>query len=54
MQKNECQQRSATVLFDLDGVIASSEVQKSEAHIQTVLKLGGVASLALGELYIVR
>ncbi len=44
--------RRETVLFDLDGVIISSEEQKSEAHIQTVLKLGGRRSQKLSELYV--
>lgn len=39
------------VLFDLDGVIASSEIQKAAAHVQTVLDLGGTDSPALRALY---
>ena len=44
--------RRETVLFDLDGVIASSEIQKSETHIETVLKLNGTPSQRLTELYV--
>jgi HAD superfamily hydrolase (TIGR01509 family) len=44
-------QRREAVLFDLDGVIASSEATKSEAHVQTVLKLGGTPSQKLKELF---
>ena len=44
-------QRREAVLFDLDGVIASSESTKSEAHVQTVLKLGGTPSQKLKELF---
>jgi HAD superfamily hydrolase (TIGR01509 family) len=51
MLKSGHQLRRETVLFDLDGVIVSSEVQKSEAHVQTVLQLGGTASQKLDELY---
>ncbi len=39
------------ILFDMDGVIASSEIQKVEAHVQTVLDLGGTDSPALHTLY---
>jgi sugar-phosphatase len=44
--------RREAVLFDLDGVIVSSEVQKSEAHVETVVQLGGTPSKKLTELYI--
>jgi HAD superfamily hydrolase (TIGR01509 family) len=44
-------QRREAVLFDLDGVIASSEAIKSEAHVQTVLELGGAPSQKLKELF---
>ena len=44
--------RREAVLFDLDGVIASSEIQKSETHIDTVLKLKGTPSQRLTELYV--
>ena len=44
--------RREAVLFDLDGVIVSSEVQKSETHVETVLQLGGTPSKRLTELYI--
>jgi HAD superfamily hydrolase (TIGR01509 family) len=40
------------VLFDLDGVIASTEIQKSGTHIETVLKLKGIPSQRLTELYV--
>jgi len=40
------------ILFDLDGVIATSEIQKCEAHVETVLKLGGTLSQKLVELYV--
>jgi beta-phosphoglucomutase len=48
--KNRLQRKA--VLFDLDGVIVSSEIQKSETHIETVLKLKGVSSQSLTELYV--
>ena len=44
--------RREAILFDLDGVIASSEIQKSETHIETVLRLGGAPSRSLTELYV--
>jgi len=44
--------RREAVLFDLDGVIVSSEVQKSETHVETVVQLGGTPSKKLIELYI--
>ncbi len=44
-------QRREAVLFDLDGVIASSEATKSGAHVQTVLELGGTPSQKLKELF---
>ena len=50
MQPEEDRRREA-ILFDLDGVIALSEVQKSEAHIETVLELTGTPSQKLTELY---
>ena len=50
MQPEEDRRREA-ILFDLDGVIASSEVQKSEAHVETVLNLNGTPSQKLIELY---
>ena len=43
--------RSEAILFDLDGVIASSEVKKSEAHVETVLQLGGTFSRKLSTLF---
>ena len=52
MQQPENQLRREAVLFDLDGVIVSSEVQKSEAHVETVVQLGGTPSKKLTELYI--
>ena len=36
----------------MDGVIVSSEVQKSETHVETVVQLGGTPSKKLAELYI--
>lgn len=51
ISQKETQQRREAILFDLDGVIASSEVKKSEAHVQTVLKLGGTSSQRLKELF---
>jgi sugar-phosphatase len=44
--------RREAVLFDLDGVIVSSEAQKSETHVETVVQLGGTPSTKLTELYI--
>ena len=44
--------RREAILFDLDGVIVSSEVQKSETHVETVVQLGGTPSRKLTELYI--
>lgn len=44
--------RREAVLFDLDGVIVSSEIEKCETHIETVLKLGGTPSQRLTELYV--
>jgi len=52
MQPPENRLRREAVLFDLDGVIVSSEVQKSEAHVETVVQLGGTPSQKLTELYI--
>jgi len=52
MQQPENRLRREAVLFDLDGVIVSSEVQKSEAHVETVVQLGGTPSKKLTELYI--
>jgi len=52
MQPPENRLRREAVLFDLDGVIVSSEVQKSEAHVETVVQLGGTPSKKLTELYI--
>ena len=43
--------RREAILFDLDGVIALSEVQKSEAHVETVLELNGTPSQKLIKLY---
>ena len=51
IHQKESRQRREAVLFDLDGVIASSEAIKSEAHVQTVLKLGGTPSQKLKELF---
>jgi beta-phosphoglucomutase-like phosphatase (HAD superfamily) len=50
MQPGEDRPQEA-ILFDLDGVIASSEVQKSQAHIETVIELNGTPSQKLNELY---
>jgi putative hydrolase of the HAD superfamily len=50
-EQNVSRQRHEAVLFDLDGVIASSEATKSEAHVQTALKLGGTPSQKLKELF---
>jgi HAD superfamily hydrolase (TIGR01509 family) len=50
MQPGENRRREA-ILFDLDGVIALSEVQKSQAHIETVIELNGTPSQKLNELY---
>jgi len=44
--------RREAVLFDLDGVIVSSEIQKSESHIETIVKLGGIRSQRLSDLYV--
>lgn len=52
MQQPENRLRREAVLFDLDGVIVSSEVQKSEAHVETVVQLGGTPSKKLTGLYI--
>lgn len=52
MQQTKKQLRTEAILFDLDGVIVSSEVQKSEAHVETVIQLGGSPSKKLTELYI--
>lgn len=52
MQPPENRLRREAVLFDLDGVIVSSEVQKSETHVETVVQLGGTPSKKLTELYI--
>ena len=52
MQQPENQLRREAVIFDMDGVIVSSETQKSEAHVETVIQLGGTASKKLTELYI--
>jgi HAD superfamily hydrolase (TIGR01509 family) len=52
MQQPENRLRREAVLFDLDGVIVSSEVQKSEAHVETVVHLGGTPSKKLTGLYI--
>jgi HAD superfamily hydrolase (TIGR01509 family) len=51
-EKRKNRPRREAVLFDLDGVIASSEIQKSETHIETVLKLRGTPSQRLTELYV--
>ena len=51
MQHPEHRPRHEAVLFDLDGVIVSSEVQKSETHVETVVQLGGTPSKKLTELY---
>jgi HAD superfamily hydrolase (TIGR01509 family) len=51
VEQNGNRQRREAILFDLDGVIASSEVKKSEAHVQTVLKLGGILSQRLKKLF---
>ncbi len=51
MKEPKNHRRGKAVLFDLDGVIVSSEVQKSEAHVETVLKLGGIRSDKLLGLY---
>ena len=50
-EQNVSRQRREAVLFDLDGVIASSEETKSEAHVQTVLTLSGTPSQKLKELF---
>jgi len=50
IEQNNDRRREA-ILFDLDGVIALSEVQKSEAHVETVLELKGTPSQSLIELY---
>jgi HAD superfamily hydrolase (TIGR01509 family) len=50
IEQNNDRRREA-ILFDLDGVIASSEVQKSEAHVETVLELNGTPSQSLITLY---
>lgn len=52
MQHHEHRPRREAVLFDLDGVIVSSEVQKSETHVETVVQLGGTPSKKLTKLYI--
>jgi len=44
--------RKEAILFDLDGVIVSSEVQKSQSHIETVIELKGTPSQRLNELYV--
>jgi HAD superfamily hydrolase (TIGR01509 family) len=51
MEERRNRRRREAVLFDLDGVIVSSEIQKSEAHIETVLMLRGASSQRLMELY---
>ena len=51
IKQNKDQQRREAILFDLDGVIASSEVKKSEAHVETVLQLGGALSQRLNTLF---
>jgi HAD superfamily hydrolase (TIGR01509 family) len=51
-QQPENRLRREAVLFDMDGVIISSEVQKSEAHVETVVQLGGTPSKELTELYV--
>jgi len=39
IEQNNDRRREEVILFDLDGVIALSEVQKSEAHVETVGEL---------------
>jgi HAD superfamily hydrolase (TIGR01509 family) len=51
IEKNGNRKRRESIFFDLDGVIASSEVKKSEAHVQTVLQLGGTLSQRLSTLF---
>ena len=51
MQPEEERRWREAILFDLDGVIASSEVQKSETHVETILELNGTPSRKLTELY---
>lgn len=51
MATDENPKKRAAVLFDLDGVTVSTEEKKSAAHIQTVQKLGGVATDKLEKLY---
>jgi putative hydrolase of the HAD superfamily len=51
IKQNRDRQRREAILFDLDGVIASSEVKKSEAHVETVLQLGGTLSQRLTMLF---
>jgi putative hydrolase of the HAD superfamily len=51
IDQKKIRQRREAVLFDLDGVIAASEATKSEAHVQTVLKLGGTPSQKLKGLF---
>jgi putative hydrolase of the HAD superfamily len=51
MEQNKSQLRREAILFDLDGVLASSEGKKSEAHVETVLTLGGTPSQKLVELF---
>lgn len=51
IEQNNDRRRREAILFDLDGVIALSEVQKSEAHVETVLELNGTPSQSLIELY---
>jgi putative hydrolase of the HAD superfamily len=51
IKQKKDQQRREAILFDLDGVIASSEVKKSEAHVETVLQLGGTFSQKLSKLF---
>jgi sugar-phosphatase len=50
MHPGEARRREA-ILFDLDGVVASTEAQKSQAHIETVIELNGTPSQKLNELY---
>jgi putative hydrolase of the HAD superfamily len=52
MRQNTNRQRSKAILFDLDGVIAATEAQKSETHVETVLRLGGARSQKLIDLYV--
>jgi HAD superfamily hydrolase (TIGR01509 family) len=50
-QKKGVRRRRETVLFDQDGVIAASQIKKSEAHVETVLRMGGTNSEELTTLF---